>query len=302
MERLRRLYREGLPVPRGTEPHLQRALSHVLENPGSMVRPEIIYQMCRAYGLPEGAAEDLAIAMEYFHTASLLVDDLPCMDDATERRGSQCVHVEHGDAGAILTALAIVNRAYSLTWRATAVASQATQRAVLEYLERYLGVAGLLNGQSLDLHYDSLPQTLETVEKIAVGKTVSLIRLTLVLPAILGGAGTAELQALDQLAISWGLSYQLVDDVKDMLQTSEQSGKTVSRDETLGRPNAALLLGLENSAERLHQWMTMGDKALAALLELRPAMEFLQQLRAEQGREALRVMQELNAVPVGVPA
>ena len=63
-------------------------------------------------------AKDLAIALEYFHTASLLFDDLPCMDNASERRGVPCVHLAFGEAGAILAALALINRAYALSWRA----------------------------------------------------------------------------------------------------------------------------------------------------------------------------------------
>lgn len=299
--KLRSRYRANLPVPETVAPHLRQALAHVLDNPGSMVRPEIIYRLCRAYNIAEQPAEDLALAVEYFHTASLLVDDLPCMDDAMERRGKGCVHVEYGEADAILAALAIVNRAYSLAWRAASTASAGTQRVVLEFLEQYLGVGGLLTGQSMDIHYGSLPHTLETVERVAVGKTVSLIRLTLVLPALLGQAKDAEIEYLDQLAVSWGLSYQLVDDVKDTLHSSAQSGKTVSRDKALDRPNAAIVLGLENAVEHWHQWMATADHALQSLIALRPELAFLRDLRAEQGSEALTLMRTLSAEPVGEP-
>ena len=300
--KLRRTYKASLPVSETVAPHLRQALAHVLDNPGSMVRPEIIYRLCRAYNIAEQPAEDLALAVEYFHTASLLVDDLPCMDNATERRGKGCVHVEYGEADAILAALAIVNRAYSLAWRAASTVPSGTQRAVLEFLEQYLGVGGLLTGQSMDIHYGSLPHTLETVERIAVGKTVSLIRLTLVLPALLGEAKDVEIGYLDQLAVSWGLSYQLVDDVKDTLHTSAQSGKTVSRDRALDRPNAAIVLGFENAVEHWHQWMNRADQALESLITLRPELGFLRDLRAEQGREALNLMRATSAEPVGEPA
>jgi geranylgeranyl pyrophosphate synthase len=293
---LRRAYAANLPVPPATERHLRRALEHVLSNPGSLIRPEIIYEICLTYSLPEAQAQDLAIAVEYFHTASLLIDDLPCMDDASERRGTPCVHLEYGDAGAILTALAFVNRAYALTWRAASSSRPETQRTTLNYLEEHLGVAGLLNGQSMDLHYGKLTHDLETAQRVALGKTVSLIRLTLVLPALLGGAPSRELHVLDRLAVNWGLSYQIIDDMKDMMQTSMQSGKTASRDWSLDRPNVALVLGIDGAIERLQRLMRLGDIILDRLIVLRPGAGFLKALRAEQGDEAMNLIREFNAV------
>ena len=84
-----------------------------------------------------------------------------------------------------------------------------------------------------------------------MGKTVSLIRLTLVLPGILGGAAPDELQLLDRIAVCWGLTYQIVDDLKDVLHTSAESGKTHSRDVSLGRPNIALAIGIPAAVQRL---------------------------------------------------
>ena len=150
--RLRKAFTSYMPLPPALEPHLKKALGRVLQNPGSMIRPEIVWEVAVGYALPETPATDLAIALEYFHTASLLFDDLPAMDDAVERRGMPCVHLEFGDAGAMLAALALVNRAYALTWRAAAAVPLEGQRRALHYVECHLGVHGLLNGQSMDLH------------------------------------------------------------------------------------------------------------------------------------------------------
>ena len=122
----------GLPLPAALDPHLEEALRHVLDNPGSLIRPRMIYQMATAYGLQHDSAKDLAIALEYFHTASLLFDDLPCMDNATERRGVPCVHLAYGEAGAILAALALINRAYAMSWRAVSGASPQIQSRALD--------------------------------------------------------------------------------------------------------------------------------------------------------------------------
>ena len=89
------------------DPRFEEALRHVLDHPGSLVRPRMVLLVATAYELDDAAAQDLAIALEYFHTASLIFDDLPCMDNAMERRGVPCVHFEFGEAEAILSALAL---------------------------------------------------------------------------------------------------------------------------------------------------------------------------------------------------
>lgn len=262
----------------------------MLSAPGSLVRPRIVYQIALAYGLPTLAAEQLAIALEYFHTASLIVDDLPCMDNAMERRGAACVHVEYDESTAILSALALINRAYALTWRAMSACPQPNHASAMQYVEQRLGVDGLLNGQSLDLHYSSLPHDRTTTESIARDKTVSLIQLTLVLPALLGASSPQEVQLLERIALYWGLSYQIADDLKDILQDPSESGKTASRDSSLDRPNIALVIGVERAVARLNRFIGFGDRALARLLTLRPGVECLQQLRDDLHAESNRIV------------
>ena len=282
-------FKTFLPLPMALDPPLEEALRHVLDNPGSLVRPRMVYQVATAYGLEEAAARNLAIALEYFHTASLVFDDLPCMDNACERRGVPCVHFAFGEAGAILTALALINRAYALSWQAVAVTSPQTQSRALAYIEQCLGVEGLLNGQSLDLHYSTLPHNRETTEKIARGKTVSLIRLTLVLPAMLGGAAAREIQLLERIALYWGLAYQMVDDLKDVLDSTQDAGKTIARDILLDRPNVASAMGISGAMERLTRFICMGDTTLQQLLRLKPEMSFMEKLRGSLEEELVRV-------------
>jgi geranylgeranyl pyrophosphate synthase len=267
----------------------------VLAHPGTLVRPRIVYEMALAYDLASSSAQDLAVSLEYFHTASLIFDDLPCMDNAQARRGAPCAHVSFGDATAILAALAFINRAYALCWSAVMGAPQERQSRALAYLEGRLGVEGLLNGQSLDLHYSTLPHDRSTTQRVAHDKTVSLIRLPLVLPAMLGGASESELRLLERLALSWGLSYQIVDDLKDVLQSSEETGKTVARDSSLNRPNLVLAIGIPAAVERLTRLIHFGEKVLERLLEQRPALAFLQTLRSALNAESTRVAQSACA-------
>ena len=289
-------FSSSLPLPALVDPNFEDALRHVLDNPGSLVRPRLVYQMATAYGLNPAHAQELAIALEYFHTASLLFDDLPCMDNALERRGVPCTHLVYGEESAILTALALINRAYALTWRAVVGCPQARQFQALAFIEHCLGVGGLLNGQSFDLHYSTLPRTLETTERIARGKTVSLIRLTLVLPAMLGGASARDLQQIERISVFWGLGYQIVDDLKDVLQNQAQSGKTPARDVLLGRPNIAAVIGVRGAVRRLTRFIDLGDRALRSLVVPRPELDFLERLRGELQQELARVTRDSCAL------
>ena len=292
-------FKTFMPLPVALDPPFEEALCHVLDNPGSLVRPRMVFQVATAYGLDAAPAKDLAIALEYFHTASLVFDDLPCMDNALERRGVPCVHFAFGEAGAILTALALINRAYALIWRAAAASSQQCQSRALAYIEQRLGVEGLLNGQGLDLHYSTLPHTRETTERIARGKTVSLIRLTLILPAMLGGASARDIQFLERIALYWGLGYQMVDDLKDVLGSAADAGKPVARDLLLDRPNVASVMGVAGAVQRLTRFIHLGDRTLGHLLISRPEMSFLGKLRSDLEDELVRVTQNACVMTPG---
>jgi len=289
-------FSSGLVLPGTLDPGFEDALRHVLSNPGSLVRPRLVFQMATAYGLEAAYAEDLAVALEYFHTASLLFDDLPCMDNALERRGAPCTHLVFGEDGAILTALALINRAYALAWRAVSAAPRTVQSEALKFIERCLGVGGVLNGQSLDLHYPRLPHSRDTTERIARGKTVSLIELTLVLPAMLGQASAREIQLIERISLFWGLAYQIMDDLKDVLQSSGESGKTAARDALLSRPNIAAVVGVRAAVQRLTRFIDLGDRVLGNLLAMKPDLDFLNRLRGELQLELARVTRNSNSL------
>jgi geranylgeranyl diphosphate synthase, type II len=296
--RLLAAFGERLYISPHVEPTLAESLRYLLAHAGSMVRPRIVYRLAEAYGIEEEPATDLAVALEYFHTASLVFDDLPCMDNASMRRGVPCVHVAFGESTAILAALALINRAYALAWRAISSCDPAFRVSARNYLELRLGTQGLLNGQSLDLNYSKLPHTLDSAERVAQGKTVSLIALTLVLPALAGGATRRELQLLHRISTYWGLSYQIVDDLKDVLESSSTSGKTAARDLHLGRPNMALAIGVGGSVHRLLRLLHAGDRSLEMLVKGRPTLSFLREFRGTLKDELNRVIEGAGAIPI----
>ncbi len=273
--RLRAAFESQLPLPNDLEPHLAGAVGETLRHPGNMIRAELAFRLGRSFDLPEGASESLAIAVEYFHTASLIFDDLPCMDDALLRRGSDCVHRVYGEGAAILSALAFINSAYALLWKAVADVPGEARSASLAYVEQHLGLAGLLNGQSRDLYLEDHGRHAQVYRQIAIGKTASLIRLSLVLPAIMGEASPREICLLERLSVAWGLCYQILDDLKDILHTAEEGGKTTARDAEMLRPNLAIAIGMEASMRRAHRLIRMSDQVIAKLALQRGRLAFL---------------------------
>lgn len=261
------LYRGSLSVP-AREPRLRGVIADTLATPGSLVRLRLGLLAGKLLGLPTDTARSLATAFEYFHTASLLLDDLPCMDNANERRGRPTAHVVYGEAPAVLGALAFINRAYRLLWRSFSGALPMNRDRAAQHAERCLGAAGVLDGQSLDLNFGDTDGSSRMASRAALGKTVSLLRLTLVTPAHLAGADRRETMLLDRLAVYWGLAYQIADDFND-LQPNNGSRKSNGRDAVQGRPNFVLAAGREAAVARLNRLMKLVQTTFEHLLATR---------------------------------
>ena len=260
------LLRRHAPALAGLEPRLHGVLADALAHPGSLFRLRLVLALGRAQNLDEDQAGRLAAAVEVHHTASLLLDDLPCMDDAAQRRGRPCAHRLHGEASAILGALALINRGYALVAEATAALPFHLRNETARTLDACLGPAGLVGGQALDLAFAGGPRSPRAVGRAAVGKTAAMIRLALELPALAAGASPLERRQLHRLAVYWGLLYQGLDDLRDLrLAAAGGATKTDGRDSALGRPNLALASGPAAAVARLHR---LDDLARAAIGEL----------------------------------
>jgi geranylgeranyl diphosphate synthase type II len=290
-------YRDLMPVPAGTEHHLKGVIDDALRHTGSMARAQLAFAIMRSLGVDAIRARSAAVAVEYFHTASLIFDDLPAMDNATERRGRPCPHLVYGEAAAQLGALALINQAYGLLWGVIDTLSLKSRRRVSELVTASLGASGILDGQARDVHFPAAQRVDEReVTHVAVQKTVPLIRMTLVLPAVIGGASDAVLSALDRLSEVWGLSYQIIDDFKDCLMTHEEAGKSTARDAELGRPNFARATGLEAARTRLRDLMEEARETLDGLAPGNPLRDRLEALQSALGEEQARVESRIPVV------
>jgi geranylgeranyl pyrophosphate synthase len=264
-ERLATALVRHAPAAADSEPHLRAALGQAVAHPGKLLRAALVLTGAEHHGLAPRHAERLACAVEYFHVASLVLDDLPCMDDAQLRRGQPCVHRRHGDATAILAALALINRAYALVGEALAAQPQRVRSAATAALDRALGLAGLVGGQAWDLAFAQTDRTAARVSRIAAAKTGALFQLAVLLPAALARPTAAERRHLRALCVYWGQLFQIADDLRDVASSPFVEGKTTGRDAALTRPNLALALGFGPARKRLARLHAQGGRALGRL-------------------------------------
>lgn len=243
-------------------------LNECLSNQGSLIRAQICYlsMVCRDQDIDRSA--NLAIALEYYHLASLMLDDLPCMDDGETRRGRTCVHKVYGEASTILASLVLINRAYLMIWSVLSDLSSELRVQAGNLLDDCLGLNGLLLGQSLDLGFSQAANSLSNITEIADRKTGSLFKLSFVLPALISNAPTKEMILLKRLSMFFGRIYQLIDDFKDCLNSEILTGKS-PRDYLLDRPNLVIKLGHANSFKYLSRLLEISAKIIKRLEQLK---------------------------------
>jgi len=212
---------------------LPSAAREALLSPGKRVRPVLVVLAGELFGVPRRRLVDAGCAIEMVHAASLVLDDLPSMDDATLRRGKPALHVAHGEANAILAAVTLLARGFGLIAEAGLHARQGglPASAALDLVSRLAdasGLAGLASGQALDLATDAASATFDRLETIHARKTGALFVASAEFGAVLGGAREKELAAVRSYARNVGLAFQIVDDLLEQAPAAE-SGKSARR-------------------------------------------------------------------------
>ncbi|HEX5474561.1 MAG TPA: polyprenyl synthetase family protein [Vicinamibacterales bacterium] len=213
-------------VPPG-EAAVERAMAYTALAPSKQVRAVLTLLCAELCGVDSAAAVPAAAAIELVHSASLILDDLPSMDDAPLRRGRPANHREFGESIAILAAFALLNLAYGTIARryepplASRLASLASDA---------IGPAGLTGGQALDLLATEHQITFEALERIHRGKTGALFVAAATAGALVGGAAGEPVAALAAYAKNLGLAFQIVDDLLDVEGDPAQTGKAVRED------------------------------------------------------------------------
>jgi geranylgeranyl diphosphate synthase type II len=219
-----------LHVP-GSAPGVEAAVSHSLFAPAKRLRPILALLVCEALrGEPERVLP-AAAAVEMVHTASLILDDLPSMDDAKLRRGRATCHAAHGEASAVLAAFALLNRAYEVLAGGWPWApSPAVRQELARDLAGAIGLEGMIAGQTADLVMTGRRVDLKTLEFIHSRKTGALFVASARAGARASGARPGEVEAVCGFAKNLGLAFQIVDDVIDADGEAAVAGKDTGSD------------------------------------------------------------------------
>ncbi len=251
-----------LLVP-GRSPRVAAAMEQSLFAPAKRLRPILALLVAEILrGDPEKVLP-AGCAIEMVHTASLILDDLPCMDDASTRRGRATCHKVHGEATAILAAFALLNRAFEILAEGWPDGPDATTRsAIAGELARAIGLDGMIAGQAQDLALTDQSIDFPTLEFIHSRKTGALFMASADLGARAARARRAERAAVVAYAKNLGLAFQIVDDLIDVTGRTGEAGKDVGKD--LKKTTFVSFSGVEGARALAEELIATSQEALVA--------------------------------------
>ncbi|TKI06298.1 (2E,6E)-farnesyl diphosphate synthase [Martelella alba] len=237
---------------------------------GKRLRPFLVYNTGRLFGLTPDALDAPAAAIECVHAYSLIHDDLPAMDDDDLRRGQPTCHIRFGEATAILAGDALQTLAFAILADAPVPSLADRDRlAMISTLAQASGAGGMCLGQALDLAAEGRTVSLPALETIHRRKTGDIIRAAVKLGALAAGEpGRQALPYLDRYATAIGLAFQVQDDILDVVGDTAILGKRQGADQHLGKNTYPALLGLDGArakARDLHNESLASLEYVAAL-------------------------------------
>jgi farnesyl diphosphate synthase len=255
-----------LPAPQLVPTRLHEAMRYASLGGGKRVRPLLAFAAGGVSGASPERLEIAAAAVEMIHAYSLAHDDLPCMDDDVLRRGKPTLHVEFGQATALLAGDALQALAFQLLAEHRLADDPAAQLGMVRTLAHAVGSHGMAGGQAIDLESTGKSLAAPELELMHVRKTGALIRAAVALGAACGRSlGEAQDARLDHYAKCVGLAFQVVDDVLDAEASSATLGKTAGKDARQGKPTYVTTMGVGGAREFAE---TLRRDAQAALSEL----------------------------------
>ena len=248
-------------VPEDAPAGLGQAMRYGVLDGGKRVRPLLVLAAAQAVHGQREAAMRAACAVELIHAYSLVHDDMPCMDNDVLRRGKPTVHVQFGEAQAMLAGDAMQALAFEVLTPDQGV-PPALQARLCSLLARSAGHAGMAGGQAIDLASIGQPLGEHALRDMHHRKTGALLQASVLMGAACGSATAEQWAALSDYGDALGLAFQVVDDILDVTQASETLGKTAGKDLDNNKPTYVTILGL--GAARRHA-QELRDKAQAAL-------------------------------------
>lgn len=254
---------------------LDEPLRRSLRSSGKRVRALLTISAGEALGCRAEKLLDAAAAMEMIHTSSLILDDLPAMDDAVMRRGEPTLHRAFGEDLAILTAVALLNQAYGLVAANHAELSPRrwTAYQLVQRVVDAVGWDGTIAGEAVDLHSEGSKLDFDTLEFIHSRKTGALFVAAGAIGAMLANGDPAAVRRIEVYAKNLGLAFQITDDILDVTGDAQQLGKDVGKD--VGKLTFVKLAGVAGARQLAGELV---DTSLAAIQSMRTAAEPLRKL------------------------
>lgn len=244
------LLNEYMPKVEGYQKTIFDSMNYSLKAGGKRLRPVLTLEACKLVGGNEKDAYPFAVAIEMIHTYSLIHDDLPALDNDDLRRGRKTNHKVYGEAMAILAGDGLLNYAYEIMLRESLSKGEPEKylKAINE-IAKASGIYGMIGGQVVDIESEGKSIDMEKLDFIHMNKTAAIIIGCMRAGAIIGGASEEELENVTKYAKNIGLSFQIVDDILDIVGDEAKLGKKVGSDIDNEKSTYPSLIGLEKSKE-----------------------------------------------------
>lgn len=244
------LLNEYMPKVEGYQNNIFDSMNYSLKAGGKRLRPILTLEACKLVGGNEKDAYPFAVAIEMIHTYSLIHDDLPALDNDDLRRGRKTNHKVYGEAMAILAGDGLLNYAYEIMLRESLSKGEPEKylKAINE-IAKASGIYGMIGGQVVDIESEGKSIDMKKLDFIHMNKTAAIIIGCMRAGAIIGGASEEELENVTKYAKNIGLSFQIVDDILDIVGDEAKLGKKVGSDIDNEKSTYPSLIGLEKSKE-----------------------------------------------------
>jgi farnesyl diphosphate synthase len=249
-------------VPTAAPAGLGQAMRYGVLDGGKRLRALLVLAAAQAVHGQREAALRSACAVELIHAYSLIHDDMPCMDNDILRRGKATVHVQFGEAQAMLAGDAMQALAFEVLTPETNCVAPALQAKLCSLLARSAGHAGMAGGQAIDLASIGLPLNEYALRDMHHRKTGALLQASVLMGAACGACSPDAWQALSAYGNAIGLAFQVVDDILDVTQASETLGKTAGKDVDNNKPTYVSILGLEAAKRHAQDLCNQAHAAL----------------------------------------
>ena len=222
---------------------IDKSISYALSNPGKRIRPTLVFLVGDFLGIETPRLESIAGAIELIHTYSLVHDDLPCMDDDDLRRGKPTLHKKFNESTAVLAGDALQTLAFNLILDDKNL-NISEKHDLLSDLAKRIGPEGMVLGQNLDIEYEKKNPSFDEIMEMNRLKTGLLIEFSILSPFYLKGDLTKDWY---QLAKNIGISFQLIDDILDLSETTEKIGKTAKKDLKNNKKTIPICFGIDKT-------------------------------------------------------